>query len=92
MLLDSLERNDKLKLKEIHCAKNNITDEGMEFLCKFFTGMNSLEIVDMSQNTSTNDKGMFHLLQGLIACKRTLTLINISGNHGINDPDNLNSL
>jgi len=61
----------------------------MSDLVKFFLGMNSLEVVNLSQNLGKKSKlGLQTLIKGLNRCK-TLKSINLAGNYGINDSNTI---
>ena len=91
---EAQKKNKKLKLKEFYAAENTIGAEGMAHLGSFFKGMNSLEVVDISQNMTKKDpkKVMLPALQALVSSKRTIRSINIAGNMNINNPESIKEL
>ena len=65
--------------------KNDFDEKAMKVFAKFFTNMNTCEILDISENiTDDSNKALKILLEGLVQSKCSLRELNISNNKSIN--------
>ena len=74
MIVDSLEKNNKIKIRELEAAGNDFSCEGMEILAKVLERMNSLHSINLSSciNRFKKHNGLGHLIRGLLTNKDTL--------------------